>query len=54
VRENEALRAKVKRLSAIEAAARSYMACAHAGPWEQFTSSLASLEATLAAKENEK
>jgi hypothetical protein len=45
------LLAEVRRLRAIEAAARSYMACAHAGPWEQFTSSLASLEAALAAKE---
>jgi hypothetical protein len=48
------LLAEVRRLRAIEAAARSYMVCAHAGPWEQFTSSLASLEAALAAKENEK
>jgi hypothetical protein len=44
------LLAEVRRLRAIEAAARSYMVCAHAGPWEQFTSSLASLEAALAAK----
>jgi hypothetical protein len=41
---------ELDRLRAIEAAARSYMACAHEGPWEQFTSSLASLEAALAAK----
>jgi hypothetical protein len=45
------LLAEVRRLRAIEAAARSYMVCAHAGPWEQFTSSLASLEAALAAKD---
>jgi hypothetical protein len=42
---------EVSHLRAIEAAARSYMVCAHAGPWEQFTSSLASLEAALAAKD---
>ncbi len=45
---------EIQRLRAIEAAARSYMACAHAGPWEQFTFSLASLEAALAAKETAK
>jgi hypothetical protein len=45
---------ELDRLRAIEAAARSYMACANAGQWEKFVFSLSALEAALAAKENEK
>ena len=45
-----ALFAELRRLRAIEAAARSYMACANAGQWEEFVFSLSALEAALAAK----
>ena len=49
-----ALLAEIKRLRAIEAAARSYMACANADQWENFVFSLSALEAALAAKEGGK